>query len=157
VTGPGKLRWAVRPSFVRYVQVMAGGTCAALGGAQADAAGVFEFPLTEAAETSGNWALAFGGGARFQAHGGFLDVDLHGLRLRITADGAAFDVTAGGVGYGTIATMHPVAPVTENGLVRWAGFVPLLTEGGTAVFGGVYPAGSEFGSLDVTVPLPGIE
>jgi hypothetical protein len=151
--GAGKLRWAVRPSFVRYVQVMAGGSCEAVDGAEADAAGVFDFPLTEAAETGGNWVLTFGGGARFRAHQGFLDVDLHGLRLRVMAAGAALDIAVAAGGYGTIATMHPVTPVTENGLMSWSGLVPLLTEGGTAVFGGVYPAGSDFGSLDVAVPL----
>jgi len=49
--------------------------------------------------------------------------------------------------------MGPVAPATEAGLISWAGYVPRLTEGGTAVFGGVYPANSEFGSLSAVVPL----
>lgn len=155
MSGPGTLRWTVRPSFVRYVQVMAGGSCAAVDGAEVDAAGVFQFPLTEAAEQDGSWRAEFAGGARFLAHGGFLDVDLHGLRLRITPDGAALDIAAGPGRYGTIATMYPVTPVREAGLIRWPGFVPLLTEGGSAVFGGVYPPGSEFGSLDVVVPGTG--
>jgi hypothetical protein len=149
----GKLRWAVRPSFVRYVQVMAGGSWEAVDGAEADAAGVFEFPLLEAAETDGTWLLTFGGGAHFRAHQGVLDVDLRGLRLRVTAEGAALDIAAGPDKYGTIAIMGPVAPATEAGLISWAGYVPRLTEGGTAVFGGVYPANSEFGSLSAVVPL----
>jgi hypothetical protein len=152
VTRPGSLRWAVKPSFVHYVRVIAGGTCEAVDGAELDADGVFEFPLINASPTVDGSVLSFGGGVRFAAHHGFLDVVLRGLELTVTEGGGALAIAARADRV-TIATVEPALPVEGAGLVRWAALTPRLTEAGAEVFGNVYPVGSELAPLDAVVRL----
>ncbi|MER5184692.1 HtaA domain-containing protein [Streptomyces sp. NPDC002896] len=151
-TRRGSLRWAVKSSFVHYVRTIAAGTCEAVGGAEVDADGTFTFPLMGVAEDNGCQVLSFGGGARFFAHRGFLDVDLRGLELRFTQAGVDLTVEAAPGARVTIATAEPAVPVKDGGL-RWPGLVPCLTEAGAEIFGNVYPVGSELAPLDAVVLL----
>jgi hypothetical protein len=142
------LRWAVKSSFTRYVQVVAAGRCEAADGAEASADGAFTFPLLEAAQDDGGWWFSFGGSVRFSAHHGFLDVDLRGLELRSTADGTGLSIANAEGGRVTIATMEYAVPLNDPGAPRWQGLVPRLTEAGVGVFGDVYPVGTELAPLD---------
>ncbi|MER5754597.1 HtaA domain-containing protein [Streptomyces sp. NPDC002088] len=151
----GVLRWQVKSSFVHYVRAIAAGTCEAVDGAELDADGMFQFPLTEASRDGDGWSLHFGGGARFMAHHGFLDVELRELELTVTADarGGALGVLAAQGDRVTIATLAPAAPAEGNGVVRWPGLVPCLTDAGAELFGNVYPPGSDLAPLDALVLL----
>jgi hypothetical protein len=148
----GSLHWAVKPSFVRYVRTVAAGRCEAVDGATESAAGVFEFPLVEFSEQAEGRVLSFGGGVRFSAHHGFLDVDLRELELTLTPQCADLRIAAA-EGSVIIATMDAVVPVNDAGLLRWTGLVPRLTEVGVEVFGDVYQVGSEMDPLDAAVIL----
>ena len=141
----------MKDSFVHYVRVIAGGTCEALDGAEPGADGTFVFPLSNAEQDAEGRTLSFGGAVRFQAHHGFLDVELRDLQLRLTANGGALSISAADSGRVTVATTAPAPPVQDAGLVRWPALVPCLTEAGAAVFGDVYAAGTEFAPLDAVV------
>lgn len=151
----GVLRWQVKTSFVHYVQAIAAGTCEVADGAELDADGVFQFPLTEASRNADGWSLRFGGGARFSAHHGFLDVELRGLELTLPTDalGGALGVMTALGDRLTIATMAPADPTEGNGVIRWQGLVPCLTDAGAELFGSVYAPGSELAPLDALVLL----
>lgn len=151
----GVLRWQVKTSFVHYVRAVAVGTCEVADGAELDADGVFQFPLTEASHDADGWTMRFGGGARFSAHHGFLDVELRGLELALPADarGCALSVMTAQGDRLTIATMAPAAPAEGNGVIRWPDLVPCLTDVGSELFGGVYAPGSELAPLDALVLL----
>ncbi|MFC1437204.1 HtaA domain-containing protein [Streptacidiphilus sp. N1-10] len=148
---PGALRWAVKDSFVHYVRVIAGGSCEVLDGAEPGTGGAFVFPLLAAEEDGEGRTLSFGGAVRFQAHHGFLDVELRDLQLRLTEGGGALSIRGADGGRVTVATTAPAAAVQEAGLLRWPALVPYLTEAGVAVFGDVYAAGSEFAPIDAAV------
>lgn len=151
----GVLSWQVKTSFVHYVRRIAAGTCEVADGAELDADGVFQFPLTEATRKADGWLLRFGGGARFSAHHGFLDVELRGLELMLPtgAQGGALGVESAEGDRVTIATMAPAAPTEGDGVLRWASLVPCLTDAGAELFGSVYPPGSELAPLDALVLL----
>lgn len=149
---PGSLRWAVKSSFLHYVQVIAHGTCVASEGAEPLADGAFGFGLESAQQRDGTWRLRFAGTVRFEAHHGFLDVTLSGLEFTTGAGGGQLSIAVPGTqDRVTIATFAAVPPVTgpEPEQVTWTGVVPYLTEAGSEVFGTVYPAGSELAPLDV--------
>ena len=149
---PGALRWAVKTSFVRYVRVIAAGTCEATGGAVLGEDDVIEFPLLAAVETAGSWELSFGGEVRFLAHHGALDVHLTGLRLTLGPGGGGVSIAAGPERL-TIASLPPAAPAERDGSLRWRALPPILTAAGAPVFGNVYAAGTGLAPLDADVPL----
>ena len=152
-TRRGSLRWAVKPSFVRYVRTIAAGSCEAVSGAQEDPDGTFVFPLAEASESTDGWVLSFGGSVRFSAHHGFLDVDLRDPVLAVAPGGAELSIATAEGGRVVIATADPVAPAERAGPARWEGLVPRLTEAGVEVFGNAYPLGSELAPLDAFLLL----
>ena len=143
----------MKTSFVRYVRTIAAGECEAVDGAQESSDGTYTFPLSEASESAGGWVLSFAGSVRFRAHHGFLDVDLREPVLTLTSDGAELSIATAEGGRVLIATADPAAPVRPASPVRWEGLVPRLTEAGAAVFGNVYPPGSELAPLDAAVLL----
>lgn len=138
----GSLRWAVKESFVHYVRAVAAGTCEADGEAELGADGVFTFPLIASEREAGRRVFAFGGGARFHAHGGFLDVQLRGLEVWLTEEGAALHIRCADNTRLVLATTGP------DGVGR-DGIVPLLTGAGSEVFGSVYAEGTELAALDL--------
>lgn len=84
----------------------------------------------------GNRVLDFGGGVRFLAHHGALDVDISGLRVVLGPGGGEISVDGR-----AIASLPGAGPL-----------VPTLTEPGVAFFGNVYPAGTGLAPLDLAVP-----
>ncbi|MFT4262569.1 MAG: HtaA domain-containing protein [Nocardioides sp.] len=149
----GSVRWGVKSSFVRYVRLIAAGTCEAAGGASLDADDVFEFPVVETTQSDGMWTLSCGGSARFNAHHGFLDVVLSRLRIELGSEGGSIGIGAGPGEWVVIATVPPASPVGSDGRLSWSGVVPSLTDVGSEVLGSVYPAGSELAPLDVALPI----
>ncbi|MFJ9127800.1 HtaA domain-containing protein [Streptomyces sp. NPDC102340] len=151
----GVLSWPVKTSFVHYVRVIAAGTCEAADGAELDADGVFQFPLAGAERGDVAWSLRFDGRARFAAHHGFLDVELRGIELTLPTDarGGVLGVLVEGGERLAIVTTAPTAPTEGNGVIRWPGLVPHLTDAGAELFGSVYPPGQELAPLDALVLL----
>src|ERR1700722_13727149 len=158
VTPPGTdryaLTWAVKASFLAYVNRMRG-RITLVKPAYPAAAG-FAFPHAPAADRAeGGGAapgageravpvgeLGFTGGVAFSAHGGMLDVTLAEPVIVFDGQGALLTVAGlarpGGGTRAVIATLAdgPSAPTGET-----TAFVPLLTEDGSVLFGGVYPPG----------------
>lgn len=146
----------MKPSFIRYVRTIAGGTCDAVDGAVERPDGSFEFPLRGTAKIDDGWALSFGGALRCSAHHGFLDVELRDLELRLRAGGGTLDIATEPDDRLTIATIAPTVPAQRGNLLSWLGIVGRLTEAGVPVFGNVYPAGTELAPLDAVLSLDAV-
>ena len=115
------------------------------GGCAAPDAGEGAFPVGE---------LAFTGGVVFRAHGGALDVTLAEPVLVFDDKGALLTVAdMARPGSGTramIATLASGPPAPTDATIA---LVPLLTEDGSALFGGVYPPGEAMDPLFVPASL----
>jgi hypothetical protein len=138
----GRLRWAVKKSFIDYVRGLSDGTIEAFDGCQADD-GVFVFP----GESAGDGGLSFTGGIRFTGFAGMLDVRL--VDPMIEGDGVDRTLTAL-VGPKSIAARVAIATVEGAGPLRggepWTA-TPKLTFEGVRVFGDVYQVGTELAPL----------
>lgn len=143
----GELRWAVKDSFLRYVRVIAAGTVECTG-TQESPDGAFVWPLQAVVRDADALVLEFEGSVRFVAHGGFLDVDLAAPALRLGAESSELSI-ATPTGRVVIATVAD-GDGAPSGLLT-----PRLTAEGGALFGGVYPADTEFAPLMARVPRPG--
>ncbi|MFT4306597.1 MAG: HtaA domain-containing protein [Microbacterium sp.] len=134
----GELRWAVKDSFLRYVRVIAAGTVTVEGGASEQEDGGFSWPLRAVRREDGALLLEFAGSVRFQAHAGFLDVDLREPRLRLHEGGGELDIAPESAPERlTIATIDAAGDA----------LVPRLSEAGVPVFGNVYAVGTELAPL----------
>ncbi|MGW3313913.1 HtaA domain-containing protein [Streptomyces sp. NPDC001073] len=142
----GALRWAVKDSFVRYVRTVAG-TCEATGQAELDSDGVFTFPAIGSEREADGEVFAFGGGARFHAHGGFLDIEFGALELWLTPGGGTLHVRTIDNERVALATTDPAGSEEGDPLV------PRLTDAGAALFGNVYATGTELAPLSVITLL----
>lgn len=123
-----RLIWPVRRSFVGYVQGV-GGRITMLDGASHDG-DAFIFPGGRVSPR--RWE--FVGAVVFQAHRGILEVGLASPAVELANAGADLTVATRPDGSGRIllATVGDLASGFED--VR-------LTEDGSALFGGSYPAG----------------
>jgi large repetitive protein len=175
VSGPA-LTWPVRESFLAYV-TSTGGRITIVEPAYPGTRG-FAFPHAPAAGHAGGAGpaadsgggrtgeLAFTGGVAFSSHGGELDITLAEPVLVFDDQGAlltvADPVRPGG---GIRAVIAVLAGQPHAGTRETAALVPLLTEDGSALFGGVYPPGEAMdplfvpGGLLATVshPLSGLD
>ena len=145
MSGPvGRLRWAVKESFIAYIEGLSDGAIETFDGAvQAD--GVFVFP----GESAGGGGLSFNGGVQFRGFAGMLDVRL--VDLMIEGDGADKALTAL-VGPKSIAARVAIATIDAGQTFRvgehWTA-MPRLTFEGVRIFGDVYKVGAELAPLVV--------
>lgn len=139
----GDLQWGVRPSFLRYVRVLAVGTTRLADGASEIDDGMFAWPLRDVVRGEGELLLQFSGSVRFGAHAGYLDVDLRDPRLRLADGGGDLGVAPEGEAHITIAKIDAQAA---------GALVPRLTPDGVEMFGNVYAEGTEFSPLSVQLP-----
>jgi hypothetical protein len=145
--------WGVRDSFVQYVRGNPDGQLFGEDGVETDGEGMFRFPLRRAERSDRGWRLGFGGQVRFTAHFGMLDVALTRPSVELGPDGGTLRVCDRHGADIVIATLDPVDPVDLEG--GWLVFPPIrtcLTAHGVAVFGDVYPEGTEFDALRIAVP-----
>jgi len=160
------LTWAVKASFLGYVNRMRG-RITLVKPAYPAAAG-FAFPYAPAAYRAEGGAaapdageralpaaeLAFTGGVAFSAHGGMLDVTLAEPVLVFDDDGTLLtvaDMRRPGTGIrAVIATLASTPPAPTDETIA---LVPLLTQDGAALFGGVYPPGEAMDPLFIPVSL----
>jgi hypothetical protein len=138
----GRLRWAVKESFLDYVRGLSDGTIDTFDGCEVED-GVFVF----AGESAGDGGLSFTGGIQFTGFAGMLDVRL--VDPMIEGDGIDTTVTAL-VGPKSIAARVAIATVESAGPLRggaaWTA-TPKLTFEGVRVFGDVYQVGTELAPL----------
>lgn len=155
------LTWLVKESFLAYVN-RTRGRITLVEPAYPGAAG-FAFPHAPAAghTESGDAApdaserafpgeLMFTGGVAFLAHGGLLDITLAEPVLVFGARGALLtiaDMTRPGGGTRLVIAELTGGPHTLAD--ETIALVPLLTDDGAALFGGVYPPGEAMDPLFV--------
>jgi hypothetical protein len=142
------LRWAVKESFVGYVQG-GGGSITVVEPASVGQAG-FEFPI----HSSRDELLVFAGGVVFQAHGGALSVAIAEPAIARSTNGWIL----------TIADIR--APESDDARrpialldVREVGddvvvIAPTLTISGSAMFGLAYPEGLELDPIVLSLARP---
>jgi hypothetical protein len=149
------LHWSVRDSLLRYVTVIARGTCTVGGGVVQQDGGVFSFPIRRVVREGADWRLSFGGTVRFFAHNGLMDVLIQDPEIVIGPDGG---VLATHRGDGTDVLLAVVAldaalPTTVDGELVWQSVATRLAPAAVDLFGTVYPAGTEMAPLGIRVAL----
>ena len=144
------LEWAVKASFVGYVEGMADGVVSTSGGAIRLADGTFRFPL--AAPSTADEILRFDGAVHLTGHFGMLNVSFAEPALA-RVNGELFltiaDPDAEG---GRLSLLRLGAPVSDGQAMLWA--TPVLTVDGADLFFDSYRPGTAFDSLRVEAPSP---
>ncbi|NRG41040.1 HtaA domain-containing protein [Rathayibacter sp. VKM Ac-2835] len=150
------LSWAVRDSFVHYVTMLSHGTAETSGGAQRDGAGRFVFPVDRLDQDGDDWRIAFRGAVRFQAHHGFLDVQLHDPHLVVGPSGGVLlaRTAADSRDLVPLVVTPGVPPVYDEGVLHWSGLPSQLTGSAVGLFGETYEAGTPFAPIEISVRLP---
>lgn len=130
-TGP-RLEWAIKPSFVAYVEALPDGGVDVEGGAARSADGVFVFPAT------GGTEFSFEGSVRFHGHAGVLDVTIADPRIEQTGASADLTIALGAerIRFATVGELT----ITAAGALLSTDVV--ATDDGAYVLGGVYPPGT---------------
>jgi hypothetical protein len=139
-----ELAWALRSSFVAYVDALPDGVVAVEDGARRED-GVFLLPGERAGD-----GHRFGGTIRFSGHLGVLDVELDGVEvlpgnpivLRTVVSGVAVD----------LATAREL----EDDGDRVRSVDLRLTGDGAALLGGVYPPGERLDAFEIRAPQPAL-
>lgn len=138
----GELRWAVKGSFLDYVRSN-GGTITLLGDASEED-GEYVFPRTvDGVQFDGETprgTAKFGGGVRFEAHGGMLDVMISEPSIEFRERDArlvALDVDGDPIEY---AILEVGGPLERDDVLEWIGVTTKLSNDGADAFFGVYPA-----------------
>jgi hypothetical protein len=132
------LRWRIKDSFVSYVMGHAGGRYALTGGAELLANRYFAFPPVPGSDPR---LPRFAGGVAFSGHGGMLRLPITDPALRDAGDHIDLTIVVDG---DAVAIAILDRDVIEDG---WVGAVPLMTDAGRELFGGVYGAGEQLDPL----------
>jgi hypothetical protein len=155
------LRWAIKTSFVEYVQRLPDGRGSVGEGAVPVRGNEVVFPPvqsgirpTEHGAADRFWA--FGGDIRFTGHFGMLFVRIafpvltvRDGRAELTVAGQTEEEPAERV---PLVTLSLKATPASEGIEMWSGTDVRLTQGGVALFNDVYPAGEAFDPLTLTLP-----
>jgi hypothetical protein len=129
--GP-RLEWAIKPSFVAYVEGLSDGGVDVEGGAARMPDGSFVFPAVPGE------AWAFTGSVRFHGHAGVLDVTI--ADPRIEPAGATVEIT---VALGSERIRFATAgELTATVTGELSSTDVAATDDGAYVLGGVYQAGT---------------
>ncbi|MFE4504134.1 HtaA domain-containing protein [Rhodococcus sp. NPDC056743] len=155
VAATGRLVWAIRESFVRYVTLIARGEYTVAGGVTEGEDGQFVFPLRRAVQEGDDWRLSFGGSVHFVAHHGLLDVLIVDPELVVGPAGGVLATHVRGDAdelIAMVATDAAFPAVSRKGLV-WQEVPTQLVTAGAALLGNVYPKGTDMASLGIRVQL----
>ncbi|MDN4644215.1 HtaA domain-containing protein [Arthrobacter sp. PsM3] len=151
--GADSLQWRIDASFDNYVRNQTGdGTITVSAGASRDDDGYYHFPRIDTSSGSGN--LQFGGSVEFRAYLGVLSLRIADPSLHVSRDMVRMYIVDDAAPAGTrlelaTATLEPgrVGPVMLD--LR-------LTERGSELFFGKYPAGAPLAPATVLLPAPAI-
>lgn len=143
-SGP-RLEWAIKPSFVAYVEALPDGGVELEDGVTRTEEGAFVFPGVVGTD------LAFRGAVRFHGHAGVLDVTIADPRVEPTGSTADLTIALGnGNGRVRFATVG-VLTRTAVGILSSADVS--ATDDGAYVLGGVYQAGTALDPFTVFTPV----
>jgi hypothetical protein len=137
---PVRLHWAIKPSFVAYVEALPDGAVEVLDGASRDAQGSFVFPAVPG-ETD-----RFSGAVHFRGHLGVLDVTFGEPRVEQRPGGVQLTVAVGAerVAFATASSLEPHG---DGGVASSA---LEATDDATHLLGGVYPPGTALEPFQIT-------
>lgn len=146
------MAWAVKDSFVRYVQSMRDGRILLREGAAVTKTRQFYFPFRSLDQSDGdNFVLQFGGEARFLAHHGLMSVSISHPKIDVGPDGAYLSIQQGNE-IVRLADLSLPAVSVEDGVSMWADIQVALTSPGAAVFADSYSAGEILAPLTMRAP-----
>ena len=145
------LRWAVRESLLRYVTVIAGGTCTVDGEAVEGEDGVFTFPLRGAVQEGDDWRLSFSGSVRFEAHHGLMDVLIRDPEVVVGPERGVLATHTSGDELLALVALDEAAPSDDGEALVWEAVPTQLASAAVALFGTVYPAGTGMAPIAIRV------
>jgi hypothetical protein len=146
------MAWAVKDSFIQYVQSMRDGRILLGDGAAVTSTEQFYFPLRQVDRPDEqSLVLHFGGEARFLAHHGLMSVSIRQPRIEVGAD-AAYLLIEQGDETVRLAELSLPAPLTEDGVTMWADVEVTLSDSGTAIFADSYIVGETLAPLTMRAP-----
>jgi hypothetical protein len=145
------LRWAVRESLLRYVTVIAGGTCTVDGDAVAGEDGVFIFPLRRAAREGDDWRLSFSGSVRFEAHHGLMDVLIQDPEVVVGPERGVLATHTTSDELLALVALDDAAPADDGQAHVWESVPTRLASAAVDLFGTAYPAGTGMAPISIRV------
>ncbi|QOI65496.1 HtaA domain-containing protein [Arthrobacter sp. TES] len=146
------MAWAVKDSFVRYVQSMRDGRILLRDGAAVTNTRQFYFPFKNLDQADGDsFVLQFGGEAHFLAHHGLMSVAICNPKIEVGPDGAYLSIKQGNEAV-RLADLRLPAVSMEDGVNMWADIQVALTGQGAAVFADSYSAGEILAPLTMRAP-----
>lgn len=146
------MAWAVKESFVQYVQSMRDGRILLSEGAAVTNTRQFYFPFRSLDQSDGNnFVLQFGGEARFLAHHGLMAVSISNPTIKVGPGGAYLSIEQGNETV-LLADLGLPAVSVEGGINMWANVSVALTTAGAAVFADSYSAGETLAPLTMRAP-----
>lgn len=145
------LGWAVKQTFVQYVNGLPDGRITPVSGAVIDSSWGFVFPLASADFDSftGAGRLEFAGGVKFQGHLGMLRLDL--LRPTLILDERRGHLlTSDDRGQHVLATVEYEFRTTSHE-ASWIMSRVALVESAVPDFGGAYRAGEQLDAFAISL------
>ena len=139
------LEWGVKASFVGYISSLADGRIEAADGVW-QAGNALAFPVHPEIDVPDN-EIWFNGRVSFSGHGGMMKLDLIQPRIENTDD-KIFLTIAAGEDRVAIAELTETSVANAMGLVKTR-FSAVLTEAGSKMFNGQYPAGQQLEEVTV--------
>ncbi|SDP42702.1 Htaa protein [Arthrobacter sp. ok909] len=151
--GADSLQWRIDASFDNYVRNQTGdGTVTVSGGASRDDDGYYHFPRLDT--SSGGENVRFGGSVEFRAYMGVLSLRIADPSLHVSQDMVRMYIVDDAAPAGTRIELATAA--LDHGQVGLAILDLRLTERGSELFFGKYPAGAPLAPATVLLPAPAI-
>lgn len=141
------LEWGLKSSFVSYISSLADGRIEASNGVW-QAGNSLVFPASSATEVPDN-EVWFNGRVSFSGHGGMMKLDL--IEPRVENHDETISLTiAMADGRVAIAELTETVVSRAFGLVKTR-FSAVLTEAGSKLFNGQYPAGQQLEDIEIVL------
>ncbi|UFS59157.1 HtaA domain-containing protein [Subtercola endophyticus] len=138
--GGRRLEWAVKPSFVAYVEALPDGLVEVGGGVTRTSDGRFVFGAD-----AGSGEFGFVGSVHFFGHHGVLDVTLADPRIEVVGDEFVVTVDV----QGERVRVATVEQLLEDGNDVLSASGVEATDDGASLLGGVYQAGTPLDNLTI--------
>lgn len=149
--GADSLQWRIEPAFDSYVRNQTGdGTVTVSSGASRDDDGYYLFPSIDASPDPAS--LHFGGSVEFRAYMGVLSLRIAEPSFHVSRDVVRMYIVDDAAPAGTRLELATAA--IEPGQVGRVLLDLRLTEQGSELFFGKYPAGTPLAPVNVLLPAP---
>ena len=142
------LEWGLKASFVGYISSLADGRIEASNGVW-QIGNALAFPLAQDADTPDN-EVRFHGRVSFSGHGGMMKLDLVEPRVENHEDDSISLTIAAGEERIAIAQLVELSTSRAFGLAKTR-FDAVLTEEGSKLFNGQYPAGQKMEQVEIVL------